>query len=65
MALGEVRLRDWWRHRAARADLRPSAWCDPGRHRPDRIVLWHFAFGKYGEHYPLISLTVASAWSAS
>ena len=58
MALGEVRLKDWWRvlHREISSGLVMGTglgiigFC--------RIVLWHFLWGSYGPNYLLIALTI-------
>ncbi|HEX4954886.1 MAG TPA: magnesium transporter [Thermoanaerobaculia bacterium] len=61
MALGEVRLRDWYR--IARRELASGlalglilAAIGIGR-----IVIWEQAFGTYGEHYLLYALTIGTA----
>jgi magnesium transporter len=61
LALGEVRLRDWWR--VVRRELAAGValggilatigFC--------RILLWQGLFRTYGEHYLLIALTVATS----
>jgi magnesium transporter len=59
MALGELRLRDWWRvvHRElATGFVLGSVLAVIGM---TRIVLWQAFWKTYGEHYLLISLTVA------
>jgi magnesium transporter len=62
MALGEVRLRDWWR--VALREL-PSGLCLGvflGFIGACRILLWqHVGWYDYGPHYRLVALTVASA----
>ncbi|HXU32802.1 MAG TPA: magnesium transporter, partial [Thermoanaerobaculia bacterium] len=59
MALGEVRLRDWWR--VVRREL--SAGLVLGTVLAvigfTRIVAWQKVFGSYGEHYLLVAATVA------
>jgi magnesium transporter len=59
MALGEVRLRDWWR--VCRREL--AAGLALGLILASiglaRIFLWQAARGTYGEHYALVALTVA------
>jgi magnesium transporter len=59
MALGEVRLRDWWR--VIRRELVTglalgSILASIGL---VRILLWQGLFNSYGEHYFLVALTVA------
>jgi magnesium transporter len=58
MALGEVRLRDWWRvvRREFAAGL--SLGLLLGVIGFVRIVLWQALFHVYGEHYVLVALTV-------
>ena len=59
MALGEVRLRDWWRviRREVVTGLGlGSILASIGL---IRILLWQFLFNAYGEHYFLVALTVA------
>ncbi|HEV7669128.1 MAG TPA: magnesium transporter [Thermoanaerobaculia bacterium] len=59
MALGEVRLRDWWR--VVRREL--SAGLVLGTVLAiigfARILAWHEIFNSYGEHYLLVAATVA------
>jgi magnesium transporter len=59
LALSEVRLRDWWRvfRRELGAGLGLGAIL--GALGFTRIVIWHWAFGSYGEHGLLIAVTVA------
>jgi magnesium transporter len=58
MALGEIKLRDWWRviRREFVAGLCLGAIL--GVIGVARIVLWHVAFGLYGANYMLIAITV-------
>ena len=58
MALGEVKLRDWWRviRRELGAGLVLGTFL--GIIGFLRITLWHSLTGIYGEHYLLIALTV-------
>ena len=62
MALGEVRLRDWWR--VAVREL-PSGLCLGaflGVIGACRIFLWQeLGWYDYGPHYPLVALTVSAA----
>jgi len=59
LALGEVRLRDWWR--VVRREL--AAGLALGSILATigfiRILLWQELFHTYGEHYMLVALTVA------
>jgi magnesium transporter len=58
MALGEVRLRDWWR--VVRREL-PAGFalgCILGSIGIVRILVWQAVTGTYGEHYLLVALTV-------
>ena len=59
LALGEVRLRDWWRvvRRELVAGLGLGAIL--GALGFTRILIWHEAFGSYGVHGLMIALTVA------
>ncbi len=59
MALGEVRLRDWWRvaSREILSGLGLGALLAAIGFT--RIVLWHSVAGSYGEHYLLIASAVA------
>ena len=61
MALGEVKLRDWWRvvRREFLAGLLLGALL--GTIGITRILVWHTAFGVYGEHYWLVALTVGAS----
>jgi magnesium transporter len=59
MALGEVRLRDWWivAWRELRRGLVLGAVL--GSIGLARILIWQAVGGVYGEHYWLVGLTVA------
>jgi magnesium transporter len=61
MALGEVRLRDWWR--VVRREL--AAGLALGGILATigllRILAWQGLFGLYGDHYVLIGLTVSGS----
>jgi magnesium transporter len=59
MALGEVRLRDWWRvvRRELGAGLALGAVL--GTIGMARILLWQAVTQPYGEHYLLVAMTVA------
>jgi magnesium transporter len=61
MALGEVRLRDWWTvaWREIRSGLLLGAVLAVIGFA--RIVLWHAFGGSYGEHYLLVAATVAAS----
>ncbi len=58
MALGEIRLRDWWR--VIRRELMAGLvlGCILGIIGISRILLWHILRGTYGEHYLVIALTI-------
>jgi magnesium transporter len=59
MALGEVRLRDWWR--VIRRELSAGVVLGSilGTIGLARILAWVGLFGAYGEHYLLVGSTVA------
>jgi magnesium transporter len=61
MALGEVRLRDWWRviRREIIAGLALGTIL--GAIGLTRILLWPTRAQVYGEHYALVGLTVAAS----
>jgi len=61
VALGEVRIRDWWRvlRREVAAGLALGGIL--ASIGIVRILAWHAAFGSYGEHYALIAATVAAS----
>jgi len=61
MALGEVRLRDWWRviRREISAGLVLGTIL--GSIGLARILAWVGLFGSYGEHYLLVGITVAAS----
>jgi len=58
LALGEVRLGDWWR--VMRRELASGFLLGLvlGVLGSARIALWALAFGAYGEYWPLVMLTV-------
>jgi magnesium transporter len=58
MALGEIRLRDWWR--VIRRELMAGVTLGTilGMIGVTRIILWHALRGTYGEHYLVIALTI-------
>jgi magnesium transporter len=59
MALGELRLRDWWRviHRELMAGI--ALGCLLGAIGFLRIVVWQAIASSYGPHYLLVGLTIA------
>jgi magnesium transporter len=59
MALGEVKLQDWWRvvHREFIVGLALGILL--ATVGAIRILLWQELFGSYGEHYLFVALTVA------
>ena len=61
MALGEVKLGDWWRVVRREALAGVSLGSILGTIGITRIVLWHVAFAAYGEHYLLVALTVGAS----
>jgi len=58
MALGEIKLRDWWRviRRELAAGLALGVIL--GMIGISRILLWHALRGTYGEHYLVVALTI-------
>jgi len=58
MALGEIRLRDWWK--VIRRELMAGVTLGAilGMIGVTRILLWHALRGTYGEHYLVIALTI-------
>lgn len=61
MALGEVRLRDWWRVVLRESAAGLSLGAILGAIGITRILLWQAAFGLYGEHYMRVALTVGAS----
>ncbi|HEX5521427.1 MAG TPA: magnesium transporter [Longimicrobiaceae bacterium] len=59
MALGEVKMRDWWRVVGREAGMGLALGALLGAIGFTRIVLWHAIGGMYGEHYLLIGFTIA------
>jgi magnesium transporter len=61
MALGEVRLRDWWR--VIRRELAAGLvlGCMLGGIGLMRILVWQRVFHPYGMHYLLVAFTVAAS----
>ena len=65
MALGEIRLRDWWR--VIRRELAAGVTLGAilGVIGISRILLWHSLRGTYGPHYLVVALPLdvaSSAW---
>jgi magnesium transporter len=58
MALGEIRLRDWFR--VVRRELMAGVTLGAilGVIGVTRILLWHYLRGTYGEHFGVIALTI-------
>ncbi len=58
MALGEVKLRDWWR--VIRRELASGLMMGSvlGAIGFVRVVLWHFLFKAYGAHFVVVALTI-------
>jgi magnesium transporter len=58
MALGEIRLRDWWR--VIRRELAAGLTLGTilGIIGISRILLWHTLRGTYGPHYAVVALTI-------
>jgi magnesium transporter len=61
MALGEVRLRDWWRVMRREIISGLSLGAILGVIGFIRISTWALVFHSYGEHWPLLALTVGTA----
>ena len=59
MALGELRLRDWWRVIRREVFTGLGLGLILASIGLIRIVLWQGLFASYGEHYLLVALTVA------
>jgi magnesium transporter len=59
MALGEVRIRDWWRVIRREVATGLALGGILAAIGLARILLWQFLFNAYGDHYFLIALTVA------
>lgn len=59
MALGELRIRDWWRVVGREFTAGLSLGVILAAIGFLRIFLWEVAFGIYGEHYLLVALTVS------
>ena len=61
MALGELRLRDWWRVMQRELIVGTAMGLILGVLGLLRVVLWEQAFHTYGQHAVLIGLTVGSS----
>ncbi len=58
MALGEVKLRDWWQVMKREFSSGLSLGGILGTIGFVRITIWHYLFHSYGEHWFLLALTV-------
>jgi len=61
LALGEVRLRDWWRVVRREIGVGVALGAILASIGLARILTWQALFGVYGQHYVLIALTVATS----
>jgi magnesium transporter len=61
MALGQIRLRDWWRVLRRELIVGGVLGCIIGAIGLCRIVGWQAAFHSYGDHYNLIAATVGAS----
>jgi magnesium transporter len=61
MALGEVRLRDWWRVAGREVLTGIALGCILGAIGFLRIIVWQRIGHVYGEHYLLVAVTVAAS----
>jgi len=61
MALGEVKLRDWWRVIRRECAVGIALGCILASVSLVRVLLWQAAFKTYGAHSVLIAITVACA----
>jgi len=61
MALGEVKLRDWWRVVRREFVSGLGLGLILGAIGLARILMWHAVFGVYGKYYLLVALTVAAS----
>ena len=58
MALGELRLRDWWRVVSREMAAGVALGLILGTIGVSRILLWHRVSGAYGPHYVVVALTI-------
>jgi magnesium transporter len=58
MAVGEVKVRDWWRVLRREVGTGVALGAVLGALGLIRVVLWHAVGGVYGEHYLLLGLAV-------
>ncbi len=58
MALGEIRLRDWWRVIQRELAAGVTLGTILGIIGISRIILWHALRGTYGPHYLVVALTI-------
>ncbi|HEY7099550.1 MAG TPA: magnesium transporter [Terriglobales bacterium] len=58
MALGEIRLRDWWRVIRREVAAGIALGTILGAIGISRIFLWHTLHGSYGPHYLVVALTI-------
>lgn len=61
MAVGEVRIRDWWRVMRRELAAGMALGAVLGAIGLIRVLTWHAVGGTYGEHYLLIALVVGSS----
>jgi magnesium transporter len=61
MALGEVRLRDWWRVAGREVATGLALGLLLGVIGFTRILVWHRVTGVYGDHWALIGVTVGTS----
>lgn len=61
MALGEVRLRDWWRVLRREVSAGFALGAVLGTIGLVRILVWHAIGGSYGVHYGVVAATVAAS----
>jgi magnesium transporter len=61
MALGEVRLRDWWRVLRREVGTGFALGAVLGTIGLARILAWHAIGGSYGVHYGVVAATVATS----
>jgi len=59
MALGELRLKDWWRVAGRELTAGVALGCLLGAIGFLRIVLWQTVAHTYGQHYLLVGMTIA------